>query len=530
MRAAMQGTTQPKRGTRGPADFSPRIIAVLFVVLSAVAALPVLTHPLPPLQDYVNHLARMHVIGALDTDPLLAKFYELHWAVIPNLVMDLIVPPLARLTDVYAAGEFFLIAIFVVTLSGTVALNRALYGYWSAMPLISFPLLYNGVLLVGVMNYMFGIGVAIWALASWVWLRERAWLWRYLVSLLFVLALFFCHLFAVGLYGVGLLAFEMYREWTRKGAMSVARYARFLSIGVPFLVVLPLLYVSPTLTLVNDYSWEADGKVDGLIMVFKMYYDTVAIVLAAVIVAAGIWAMRRRVLHFHRFGWFLLGVGAVVYLAMPRVLFATYMADLRLPIGLAFMVVACLHLEMRLQRVRNAFAAVLFVLLAVRVAEVQITWQELSSETVEFRNSISGIAKGSRVLVVYAGAGERTRDLVYTHAACLAMIERSSLVTTAFTVKGKQILQVKKEYSHIVDEEDGTPPNLAQLLLDAERETDEVENYWDNWPRHYDYIYVLFTERGADNPDGDRLELVKEGPRFQLYKIIPQTTGAIPKP
>jgi hypothetical protein len=527
MRQLMELTARARRKQRRPGDFSPRTIAALFVLLSAVAAMPVLTHPLPPLQDYVNHLARMHVIGALGNDPLLANFYELNWAVIPNLVMDLIVPPLARFLDVYAAGEIFLISIFVITLSGTLALNRALYGYWSAMPLISFPLLYNGVILVGVMNYVFGIGVALWALASWVWLRERAWPLRYLASLVFVLILFFCHLFAVGLYGVGLLAFEIYREWSAKEKFSLRRYVGFLSAGVPFLAVLPLLYVSPTLTLAGDYSWEADGKIDGVIMVVKMYYDMVAIALAAVVLIAGLWAMRNRVLHFHRFGWFILGVGGLVYLAMPRILFATYMADLRLPIGLAFMVVACMHLEMQSQRVRNAFAAVLFVLLAVRVVEVQVTWQQLSAETVEFRNSVNEIAKGSRVLVAYSGSGENSRDLVYTHAACLAMIERSSLVTTAFTVRGKQILHVKKDYSHIVDDEDGTPPNLAQLLLDAERESDEVDNYWDNWPRHYDYVYILFTELGAENPDSDRLELVKEGPRFQLYKIIPPATGTI---
>jgi hypothetical protein len=528
----MEISATARTSARHSGDFSPRVIAALFILLSAVAAMPVLTHPLPPLQDYVNHLARMHVIGALKTDPLLANFYELHWAVIPNLVMDGIVPFLQRFMSVYAAGEIFLISIFVLTLSGTLALNRALYGYWSAMPLISFPLLYNGVLLVGVMNYLFGIGIALWALASWVWLRDRAWRWRLLMSLLFVLALFFCHLFAVGLYGAGLLAFETYRAWQASGKFTLKRYAEFLSAAVPFLAVLPLLYVSPTLTLVGDFGWEADGKIDGLIMVFKTYYDLIAIILGAVVATAAIWAMRYRALHFHRFGWFLLGVGGLVYLAMPRVLFATHLADQRLPIGLAFMVVACMHLEMRLERVRNAFAAVLFVLLAVRVAEVQTVWQQLSGGTIEFRNSVNEIARGSRVLVVYAdgNAGETARDLSYTHAACLAMIERSSLVTTAFTVKGKQILQVKNEYSHIVDVEDGTPPNLGQFLLSTELEGDEIDNYWDGWPKNFDYVYLLFTEPNADNPDSERLQLVKEGPRFQLYKVVRTAPDKEPAP
>src|SRR5205823_2840794 len=59
--------------------------------------------------------------------------------------------------------------------------------------------------------YLFGIGLALWALTSWVALRERAVALRLAVSTLFVLALFFCHLFAVGVYGLGLLAFELQR-------------------------------------------------------------------------------------------------------------------------------------------------------------------------------------------------------------------------------------------------------------------------------------------------------------------------------
>ena len=275
-------TKTQKRGALRPGDFSPRAIAALFVLLSIVAAVPVLTHPLVPLGDYANHLARMHVISTIGSDPLLARFYEIEWAVIPNLIMDLVVPVLERFMNIYAAGQIFVISIFVLTLSGTLALNRALYGYWSAMPLISFPLLYNGVLLVGVMNYLFGVGVALWALASWIGLCDRAWPLRYFMSLLFVLLLFFCHLFAVGVYGVGLLAFEMYRQWQTPGKLTTRRYLEFMSAGLPFLVVLPLLYLSPTLQLVSTISWEADGKVDGIKLVFETYYDLIAIILAAI--------------------------------------------------------------------------------------------------------------------------------------------------------------------------------------------------------------------------------------------------------
>jgi hypothetical protein len=41
---------------------------VLFVVFALVASIPIITHPLPPLTDYINHLARMQVIASIGHD------------------------------------------------------------------------------------------------------------------------------------------------------------------------------------------------------------------------------------------------------------------------------------------------------------------------------------------------------------------------------------------------------------------------------------------------------------------------------
>ncbi len=212
---------------RGWNEFTAAQVGVLFLALVMVAAIPIFTHPLPPLEDYINHLARMHVIATVNTDPDLAKFYEIDWQVIPNLMMDLIVPKLARIMNIYVAGQVFTIATFVLILSGVLVLNRVLFRRWSVLPLVAAPLLYNYVFLIGVMNYMFGIGLAMWGLAAWILLRDRLWPIRLVVSAVFVLGMFFCHLFAVGLYGMGLLAFEILRLWGRRERPLSLRILRF---------------------------------------------------------------------------------------------------------------------------------------------------------------------------------------------------------------------------------------------------------------------------------------------------------------
>ena len=207
--------------------FSAPQIGVLFAAFTLLISIPIWTHPLPPLSDYVNHLARMHVIATLSKNPQLARFYEIDWQVIPNLTMDLIVPLLARFMNVYLAGQVFIVGMFALIISGCLALNRALIGRWSVFPLFAFPLVYNYVFLVGLMNYIFGIGVALWALAGWVALRERAWPARFALSTVCVLALFFCHLSALGIYGVGVLSFEIAAAVGATARTLAGPYRRF---------------------------------------------------------------------------------------------------------------------------------------------------------------------------------------------------------------------------------------------------------------------------------------------------------------
>ncbi|MCW5693571.1 MAG: hypothetical protein KIT48_14520 [Pseudolabrys sp.] len=513
--------------------FSGGQIAILFAAFTLLISIPIWTHPLPPLSDYVNHLARMKVLATLDHNPKLAEFYTVNWQVIPNLTMDVIVPWVARMgVNIYVAGQIYMVTMFALIMSGALALNRALIGRWSTTPLFGYPLLYNYVFLVGLMNYLFGIGVALWAMAGWVALRERAWPWRYLLSSACALVLFFCHLSALGIYGVGILSYELLRLYEQRRQPWPSRIAEFVCGGLPFLAVTPLLALSPTMSLASSVYWEQRGKIDGLIYIIADYSDITAFLIVTVLGAATVWAVRHRVLRFHPLVAVLLIVGGLIYLALPRVMFDTYMTDQRVPIGIAFMVLACGDLELRRRLVRRGFMIVLIVLIAGRLIEIDYNWSQLSDSTSQFRSSVKRIAPGSKVFVAYSdrSMGDDVRDLGLVHAACIATIERSALVTTLFTVPGKQIVHVKPKYEDFADIHDGTPPSVAQLIVAAEQPQPNTPAFWLNWTK-FDYLYVLFTEDDAPNPYPSHLKLVADGDRFQLYKIIKsgETTDSAPQ-
>jgi hypothetical protein len=214
-------------------------------------------------------------------------------------------------------------------------------------------------------------------------------------------------------------------------------------------------------------------------------------------------------------------VGALVYLAMPRSLFGAFMADQRLPIALAFVLIACLHVEFREGRIRQAFVAMVVVLLSARVIEVQTVWDRLAPVSEEFFRSVAMIDRGARVLVVHGDRsnGGLISDYGIVHAASLATIERSALVSTTFTVRGKQVLRVRNEYRGFVETEDRTPPTVSYFVEAAHK---DAPYFFQQWPRHYDYVYILFTKRGAANPDPADMKQIFDGAHFQLYRVVKQ--------
>jgi hypothetical protein len=508
------------------AGSSGRQVALMFLAFALVASFPIASHPLPPLLDYPNHLARMHVIAAIGTDPDLSRFYEIEWQIIPNLMMDMIVPLLAPAIGLYRAGQGFMLITIVLIMSGALALNRAMFGKWSLLPLAVAPLIYNRIFIVGLMNYMFGVGLAIWGLAVWIWLRERAWPLRLAASALFALALFFCHLFALGIYGLGLLAVESWRLRTKRDRPLPRRIGEFLAAGLPFVPIMALLLSSPTWGLSAENHWDTQGKFDGLLAVIETYSDVVDWTLFAIAAAAAVWAVRRRALRLHPVGWIVLALGGIVYLAMPGVMFSTYLADQRLPIALVFIIMSCARLELHGRAQRAALLGLLGFLLVARVAEVNLTWTDLSRDTLALRDSVKRIEpRGSRILVAQADATDKdeARDYGLAHAACLAVIERSALVSTLFTAAGKQIVHARPRYRNQVETGDGDLPSTEQLASAAERapapSAGDRPPYWLLWQDRFDYVYVVFTERDAANPLPDLLTPVDDGDRFQLYKV-----------
>src|SRR5580692_791573 len=153
---------------RGKVAWWCALLALCLVLLA-----PLTMTDVPPLMDYPNHLARLYALAFIGSDPILARFYQPHWAIIPNLGLDLTVPPLMRLFPVHVVGRAVIGVTLLLPIFGAIAYHRAISGRTSWLPFVSALFAYNGALFRGFLNFNLSVGLALLLGAAWTAWRDR---------------------------------------------------------------------------------------------------------------------------------------------------------------------------------------------------------------------------------------------------------------------------------------------------------------------------------------------------------------------
>lgn len=169
-------------------------LTALFVTLGG---LPLLAGRLTPLQDWPNHLARVHIVDAmLHGDPFWAQFYRVGSFLVPNVALDLGVMGLMRLgTGPEIAAQVFLAMTYLAFVGGVCALSMALRSHDPAKIALAAVLFTSGVLFWGLVDYLLGVGLALAILAGWIVAAGHPWR-RLFIAVGGAALLFYCHLVA----------------------------------------------------------------------------------------------------------------------------------------------------------------------------------------------------------------------------------------------------------------------------------------------------------------------------------------------
>ena len=354
-------------GRSGPADVA--LVAAVF----AVAATPlVIAGPVPAMSDYPNHLARMAILAAGGT-PSANPYYREAWGLFPNLAMDAIVPPIARVIGAKAATWLFLLASQALIVSGAATLGWvvkrriALAGCTAALMLYCIPFAW------GFVNFEFAFGLMLFAMAGWIALGRSH--WRYGLHALACIMLFAAHLFALGLYGWMLGLCELWR-WraTRTGVAQFALVAALLAAPVA-----AILALTPPLPVGGGGAtqWELASKAAWLIGIDG--YSWRLSTLISLSLATLIYVLARSD-HLHLIGagpWLAVGLLAL-FIVMPHRLFDTEFVDVRVVAAALIVLPAFVKIEpmpIRSRRIAVAVVGGLATLLFTDVGWAQASYR-----------------------------------------------------------------------------------------------------------------------------------------------------------
>jgi len=482
----------------------------VFALLLALSAVPMFSTVLPPLVDYPNHLARMHLLAAGGD-----AFYSVRWAPLPNLAEDLIVPPLARVMPLELAAKLFLIMIFALMAGGVIWLNRVTTGGWRLWPLFGFLFLYNRILLWGFVNYLFGIGVALLGIASWLALESRRWWLRVVLSSLVALACFFSHIAAFGFYALSIIGVEITptvaeirtRQWLSLGRRVVIAIPQFIAPGALWLGLRPDVSDG---TISYAGLWR---KADLLFSVFDNYnraFDVVCFALFLALICGLLWSRRLGLTpRLAAAVWIVFGG----YLLLPSQIYGGSGADRRIPTALFLLLIAASAPRFPSRRIASAVGATAALVLLARLGVIEHTWRAADRVYSVDLAGIDALPQGSKLAVAHPPDLFHVVAIPEVHLAVLAIQRRGVFVPTLFANVGQQPVALKPGFAVVAA---ATQPARLWETLTSPYTSDPAP--LPAGLEHFDFV-AFIDSRPIRLPPHHCLASVFAQPTFQIYAV-----------
>ncbi len=465
-------------------------LAAMIVLLTALSLAPVWSVALPPLADYPNHLARMHILAELERSATLQQFYDVLIAAQPNLAMDLIVPALARVMPLEVAGKVFISLTLISMAAGVLVLHRTLHDRWSWWPCLAFLFLYNRLFLWGFLGYLLTLGLALAAVALWIRLRDRPVPLRLATGTVLATLIYLGHLYAFGVYALIIAGYELDRLIRRWPGERGAALASALVAGLCFVPpVLVFLLVSPTAQHADAFAWAPFlRKLElpfSLLANYHLWFD--ALCSAALIALFAVGLIRGSVVVKRCLGIGLILLAAAC-LVMPDKLFSSYGADRRIPIAFVLLLVAASDWRIASAAWRRALATGIAVLFVVRMGLIFGQWQATDRVYAEFLAAIDQVPHGARLMSVIAINGWQSLPPVpLNEIAGMAVVRRDAFVPNlfAYPLHAAQTISFVGPYAAMAR---ATPSQI--LMIDDADGPGEDEFFRPRLMRFYDYVLI----------------------------------------
>ncbi len=470
-----------------------RYFPYIFLLLFAVTQLPLYWVEYPDIADFLNHLARLHILLHLSESEVLQQYYTLrHLNIGTNLAMEVIVPLFAKGMSLMQALKVFASLAMLLLTSGAAALGRVMSGRTSYLLLGVLLFTQNAMFQMGLLNYLFGLGLAFWLLAAWIYVRNDLNLVRWVAFTFGCILVYLCHLSAFGVYAVCVLGYELGRVSVTSPLISKSAFKSLVLPLIQFIPAVMLHVLASTSSGIyapapNEYSWF-ELPVIWLVSKIALFAIFPAISVSGYIVGQVVFGFLLVFLVYAGFREGLLklsvsvqwmaGLLVICILLLPDAGFGSRLVDIRLLPALALI----LWSGLQVPEGRTLNQQLLLGLIASVVILISLeTGREWAIRDVEYKSvraSLQQIPEGSRVATIQLDK-PKSPESISPHSGAFSVIDRSALLSNMFIWPYQPFwVAYRKPYDTFVK-----PARLDDPVTPAAS--------YEYMRQHYDYILIF---------------------------------------
>jgi hypothetical protein len=411
-----------------------------------LAFVPLLYPQIPPLVDIGGHMGRYKVAVDLADSPILQQWFSFHWMPIGNLGVDLLVVPLAKLIGVEPATKLVIMSIPPMTVAGMLWVAREVHNRLPPTVAFALPLAFGHPFMFGFVNFALSMALAL--LAFGLWLRLGRLGKSRLRALLFVpisFVVFFAHTFGWGTLGLLCFSAEAVRQHDRGHSWWMAIIRAGIHAAVMALpIALILLWRSDATGGITNRWFDWEYKWEYLQRMFRDRWERFDLASAAIVLAVPLFALVHPRLTLSRNLAFSGLILAATYVLLPRIVFGSAYADMRLvPVAAAIFVLAVrFKAETRFPLATwLAIAAVGFML--VRLTGTTASMAIAGRKQAEQLQALDHIEAGSRLAVLVWDKCEQWSLRRSDHLGAIATVRKEAYTNDHWPMAGSALMRVR---------------------------------------------------------------------------------------
>jgi hypothetical protein len=411
-----------------------------------LAFVPFLYPAIPPVVDLGGHMGRFKIAADVADSQILQQWFTFRWLPIGNLGVDVIVVPLSKLIGIELATKLVVMSIPPLTVAGMLWVAREVHNRLPPTVAFALPLAFSHPFMFGFVNFALSMALAL--LAFGLWLRLGRLGKSKLRAILFVpisFVVFFAHTFGWGTLGLLCFSAEAVRQHDRGWSwwMAIIRAAYHAAVmALPALLI--LVWRSEATGGLTHRWFDWDYKWEYLLRMFRDRWETFDVVSVGIVLGVPIFALFHPRLTLSRNLAFSGLVLAATYVLLPRIVFGSAYADMRLvPFAAAMLILAVRFKKETRYPLATwlAIAAVGFML--VRLAGTTTSMAIAGKRQAEQLKALDYVLMGSRVAVLVWDKCEQWPLRRSDHLGAIATVRREAYTNDHWPMAGSTLMTVR---------------------------------------------------------------------------------------